>query len=650
MEQTPRPAPAQAGSPGELLPSAAPPGALPPVVRDQAVVARQPPASAAPPRPGPLVPGASILLVTVDALRADHMGIYGYARGTTPHIDRWARSAVVFERGYCPTPHTSFSITSLLTGRHVFSEPASGHPTLASVLRRRGYLTGAFFPPAIFFTDPRRLAPHVRNRFGFERVRQGHLRARERVDQAIAFLETLPATRPFFVWVHLFDPHEPYQRHEDFYFGPRSVDRYDGEIARTDEQVGRLLQHVQAHHPLTVVALTADHGEAFGEHGSYYHGNSLFEEQVRVPLLLRVPGVAARRIAGAVRSLDLALTLLSLIGVRPPPSMGGTDLGPWVTGESPDRLPPVIVELRRKRAVIHGGWKLIHDNSAGPSNLYHLDSDPRERVNLAPRITAPGFPPPVPPDGRLGTGELSDALCRSRDIYERLDLIEELGLRADPAATATLMGQLGELRTRRQALIALGRVRARTALPLLQEELRSARYTSWRQAAAFALGRIGGRQASRALREAVLGEVEEGVVAQALQALGELGRLPVPGARRVRPLHRWRCTGGACRLYLRALCGGRRELLLASRPAGQQVRVYCGRQRAAYFTAHENLPPPANGPRAVVVRLAGGSGRIMLEAPGSRPPRVSFAGIRPSPAAATGHHARASDTRPTLRP
>lgn len=413
-------------------------------------------------RPGPRLPGANLLLISIDALRADHMGIYGYRRNTTPSIDAWARRATVFERGYCPTPHTSFSLTSLLTGRHVYALTRD-HATIADVLRRRGYRTAAFFPPAVFFVDHERFSGFEARRFGFQHSVYDRADAARRVDQVIAFLERQRATRPrrpFFVWVHIFDPHEPYRRHPQHDFGRRSLDRYDSELAWSDRHVGRLLAHVGRHHRRTVVALTADHGEAFGEHGQHYHGSALFEEQIRVPVIVQVPGVPPRRVQGAVHTFDLPGTLMSIVGVPARPRLRATDLGPYILGEPPESLPPVFSEIRSKKAIIDGHLKLIHDTTFGFSELFDLSADPGERRNLAGRdpetiahlrgkmLRWLGATSETLDDPTLVARLLERARRRDRGTIPAL---EELTRRGAPAE-------------RREALRLLVELRARTAL------------------------------------------------------------------------------------------------------------------------------------------------------------------------------------------
>jgi HEAT repeat protein len=352
--------------------------------RDAAVV--PPPPASLPQVQGPRLPARDIVLVTVDALRADRLGAWGYRRGITPNLDRLAAESIVFTRAYCQIPHTSFSIATLLTGQYVRTRATLGLPTrvetIAEVLRRFGYKTAGFFPPAVFFIDHDRFREFEESRYGVDYVKYEYLDGPGRTDQVLAFLAAQQAPR-LFLWAHYFEPHEPYSRQPGFDFGASASDRYDGEVAATDREIGRLLAAVDRLRPGAIVAVTADHGEEFGDHGGHYHGTTLFDEQARVPLLLRVPGVPARRVDGPVGIVDLCPTLLSLVDVPPPAAMTGTDLGPWIAGADPERLPAAFSEVLSRKMAARGHDKLIVDYSTRVAELYDLRADPGERRNLA---------------------------------------------------------------------------------------------------------------------------------------------------------------------------------------------------------------------------------------------------------------------------
>jgi arylsulfatase A-like enzyme len=351
-----------------------------------AAVARGP---ALPPLPdGPHRREADVLVITIDALRADHVGAYGYGRATTPNIDALARDGVRFTRAYAQAPHTSFSISSMLTSKYFPTmarlAPGEKHDTIAGVLRRFGWRTAAFYPPAVFYIDSDKLKSFAETNFDFEYVKFEFIDAQRRVDQLLAYYDTVNPKRSF-VWVHFFEPHEPYVPHDGFAFGGGDVDRYDGEIAYTDAAVGRLIREVRARRPGTIIIIAADHGEEFEEHGGRYHGSSLYEEQLRIPLLVSIPGVAAHVVDGQVQLMDVTPTVLNLLDIPVPARMRGTDLGPWLAAPpAPSaRLPPAFAELEDRRMVSLAGEKLICDMRAGLCAYYDLVADPRERKNLA---------------------------------------------------------------------------------------------------------------------------------------------------------------------------------------------------------------------------------------------------------------------------
>src|SRR5690606_11873114 len=218
-----------------------------------------------------------LLLITVDALRADHVGTYGYSRAMTPHIDELANTGATFLYAYAPTPHTSYSITSLMTGKYMrpllLQGAGEDSDTWARLLRTYDYRTAAFYPPAVFFIDSARFEPFKRSGLDFEYRKvefsegeQRLLQVREYLDQHESYNGRL------FLWVHFFGPHEPYQKQPGFDFGERDIDRYDSEIAYVDASIGKLVSMVRERRGETAVVLTSDHGEEFGEHGGRYHG------------------------------------------------------------------------------------------------------------------------------------------------------------------------------------------------------------------------------------------------------------------------------------------------------------------------------------------------------------------------------------------
>jgi arylsulfatase A-like enzyme/HEAT repeat protein len=357
--------------------------------RTHAAAVRQKTEADLPPLPdGPRRPDADILLITIDALRADHIGAYGYPRNTTPSIDKLAAGGARFLHAYSQAPHTSFSVASMLTGKYYPTlarlAPGENHDPLAATLRTYGWRTAAFYPPAVFYVDAAKMKNFQATHFSFEYVKFEYIDAQRRVDQVLTYYDTVKPKKSF-VWIHFFEPHEPYETHEAFPFGAGDVDRYDSEIAYSDAAVGRLIAETRKRRPGTVVIVAADHGEEFDEHGGRYHGSTLYEEQLRIPLVISVPGVSPRVVEGEVELIDVAPTVLNLLDIPTPARMRGTDLGPWLaTPPAPvSRLPPAFAEVEDRRMVVWRREKLLCDLQWGFCAYYDLARDPGEKRNLA---------------------------------------------------------------------------------------------------------------------------------------------------------------------------------------------------------------------------------------------------------------------------
>jgi arylsulfatase A-like enzyme len=342
--------------------------------------------------------GRDIVLVTVDALRADHVGAYGYARRTTPNLDRLAEGGVVFDFAYSPTPHTSYAVTSLMTGKYmrplVLQGLGDDSETWASYLRRYGYRTAALYPPAVFFIDAERFTGFRDRGLDFEYRRVEFAPALARADAVRAYLARQPSDRRLFLWVHLFEPHEPYEAHPEHPFGDRDVDRYDSEIAAADDGIGAVVDAVRAVRPNAVAIVAADHGEEFSEHGGRYHGTTVYEEQVRVPLVFNAPGLLPpHRVAAPVQLVDLLPTVLAGLSVPRPARVRGADLGPWLAGlpppapASPSPGPSLpgfaFAETDAQTLLARGPLRLVCARRIGACALYDVDRDPGELADVS---------------------------------------------------------------------------------------------------------------------------------------------------------------------------------------------------------------------------------------------------------------------------
>lgn len=340
--------------------------------------------------------GRDMFLITVDALRADRLGAYGNERGLTPELDALAREGAVFEAAYAPTPHTSYSVTSLMTGKYMrpllLQGAGEDSDTWAGLLRTYEYRTAAFYPPAVFFIDTPRFQGFEQRRLDFEYSKVEFAEGEKRLGQIGSYLESQPPGQRLFLWLHLFGPHEPYEAHEGFDFGARDVDRYDAEVAFADRTLGEAVRRLRKRSPDAVILVSADHGEEFGEHGGRYHGTTVYEEQIRVPLLVVAPGsVAPRRIAEPVQTIDLLPTVLQALAVPRPARIRGRDLGPLLAGRgSPAGAVEgdkglAVAETEDHTLLAEGSFRLICERRIGACQLFDLAEDPGQTRDVSTR-------------------------------------------------------------------------------------------------------------------------------------------------------------------------------------------------------------------------------------------------------------------------
>jgi hypothetical protein len=345
--------------------------------------------------------GHDVVLLSIDALRADHVGAYGYDRPTTQNIDALAAEGTLFEAAFCPTPHTSYSVTSMMTGKYLRPLLALGlgedSDTWAQDLRLYGWRTAAFYPPAVFYIDEDRFPRFEQDKLGFEYAKVEFADPALREQQVASYLQGAPRDKPLFLWVHFFEPHEPYVMHPDHPFAGKGadLDAYDSEVATADEGVGRIVRLVreQRGRPSEpVVVVTADHGEEFGEHGGRYHGTTVYDEQVRVPLVVVGPGVKrGARVGSVVQTIDLLPTALSALGIPRPPRVRGRDLGRLLAGQENDpACPPqtdeggfAFAETDGYALVASGGDRLVCERRAAACALYRPADDRAERRDRA---------------------------------------------------------------------------------------------------------------------------------------------------------------------------------------------------------------------------------------------------------------------------
>lgn len=349
-----------------------------------------------------------VILITLDTTRADRMGFLGSKRGLTPNLDLLAREAIVFEKAYAQAPLTTVSHATILTGTypqfHLVNDFGSrlGNdvPFLPDLLHQHGYHTAAFVGSIIL--DPRNgLAPGFDRGFDFydagyqlhqggqDRFKTVERRANQVVANALDWLRQDSAT-PFFLWLHLYDPHQPYDP-PGSYASRFASHPYDGEIAYIDQALGKFFSYLKAHslYSDSLIAVMADHGEALGQHGEETHGIFLYDETIHVPLILKLPQnrLAGRRVSSSVRLVDVAPTIIEAVGARVPGEMQGESLLRTLTQSASNR--DVYSETDYPNQGF--GWSAIRSLRDGKylfveaprRELYDTSVDPREAQNIA---------------------------------------------------------------------------------------------------------------------------------------------------------------------------------------------------------------------------------------------------------------------------
>ena len=383
------------------------------------------------PEADPVSPGRpDVLLIVIDTLRADHLGVYDYPRETSPHLDALAAESILWRRALSQAPWTSPSVGALLTGLHPAalgygdsrdpSRPDERLLFLAEILRENGYETEAIVSHTY-------VSAELGFDQGFDRFDDGdaqgpgHVSSPSVTDKAIAALER-PPERPFFLFAHYFDPHFNYLRHEPWDFdpdydgelpehmgalrriaktlSPRDAEqlraRYDSEIRFTDHHIGRLLDALRrlGRYDDTLIIVTADHGEAFLDRKDRWigHTKTLYQEAIHVPLMIKLPGGAGGGtvVDSAVGLIDLVPSLLATLDLKNPAdyAFDGRAL-PLADSQalraSGER--PIFSETTARghwlQSVVRGRHKLIFDRKRGRIKFFDLDRDPGERQNLS---------------------------------------------------------------------------------------------------------------------------------------------------------------------------------------------------------------------------------------------------------------------------
>jgi arylsulfatase A-like enzyme len=369
----------------------------------------------------------NVLVVVVDTLRADRLPFYGGEARNARFLNEWAARSIVFEQAWSTSSWTAPAAASIFTGVYPFQHGVhlglkafellsrgGGEleldrvpetlETLPELFRSAGYRTFGV-------TDNPNVSEAQGFAAGFDRFENFSYAGASKVNAVLASWQTeIADAKPWFVYLHYMDPHQPYHARRPWHRPPAAIDRhtvngaaYDSEIGWVDDHLSKAFERLGVDES-TLIVFTADHGEEFGDHGGGNHRFTLYSELTRVPLFLHHPGMAPRRVRTNVSLVDLLPTLRSILGRPPSEQDAGTDLTAFYleTGEAPEEraiLASRTTGMAWKRSVVRGRYKLIETRPGG-TELYDLESDPGEQKNLANE-----------------RGELSEELSRSVDDF-----------------------------------------------------------------------------------------------------------------------------------------------------------------------------------------------------------------------------------------
>lgn len=403
-------------------------------------------------------PAPSVLIITVDTLSTEYVTLYDPKEGVTRNIDRIAEHGFVFLNAYTHIPLTLPSHASLFTGLTPMGHGIHDNSgfrlknqgiTLAEWFHRQGFQTAAFV--SAFVLDPRfglsrgfdtydsPPLPEQRSRITPFAIPHAERSAEETNQKVFAWLDSRDAHRPWFLWVHFYDPHSPYHPPEKYRTGKSPQELYRGEVRYTDEQVGLLLDQLEKKHWLknTVIVLAGDHGESFGSHGENYHGLFVYNTTVKIPLFLRVPGLEQNtvRIKEPVAITDIFPTLCGILKRPCPKKLPGRDLWPGLVQK--EVMPPSHeIYLESLYGYYHEQWAPVFGVIDGHmkfidtpiAELYNLKEDPLEAYNLATKHSLEKYRNML---RRFMGGQLPQ--MEQEETPETIELLRSLGYVGGPA-------------------------------------------------------------------------------------------------------------------------------------------------------------------------------------------------------------------------
>lgn len=348
----------------------------------------------------------NVILLTVDALRSD-MPWAGYDKKIAPHLTKLAGESVVYENHRSVSSYTAQTVATILSGRYAstlyrtgtfFTNYFDSNEWITEKMQEKSIVTMAVHAHLYFDR-----APGLKQGFDTYKMVSG-LTWNSQTDESVTSQKSIPeiiklleepknTEGQFFIWSHLMDPHDKYVKHKESPdFGDKNRGRYDSEVWYTDMWLGKLFEFCskQPWWENTAIIISADHGEAFGEHGMYKHAFEVWDVLTRVPLIIKAPGALPKRISEGRTHIDLAPTIVDLMGLDPLDGFQGSSLVPEIYGEEkPQSREPLYLELAEdtnnpaRRAIIEGDYKLIVFDAGWKKSLFNLKKDPGELTDLA---------------------------------------------------------------------------------------------------------------------------------------------------------------------------------------------------------------------------------------------------------------------------
>lgn len=472
--------------------------------------------------------GMNIVLFVMDGLRANNLSCYGYSRETSPYLDKLCEESVLFKNAYIQSQPQSHSMKVVFSSTYCKAASMKEHmPNLPSLLQEHGYLTGRVTSPHPFLWESNALVMGFLID-GFEKYKnEDEVTKRRGRDpyqaMGIKFVEEYKHNR-FFLWLQLLHTHEPFTCPKNhLIFGSEKVDRYDACIHYGDDAIEEFVEILRQQGILnnTILIITADHGEAYNEHGNVKHGTTLYNEEIRIPLIMRIPGIEPDVVEENVGHADIFPTIIALLGIETDRRMLGSDLSPLLMDKKKltRKYLPVFSIHQQRWAILHNQWKLIFTKKGNIYDLYDLKNDPGEKINLIdknPKIVIElkkaldssikdreeTLIKEKEKEKEKSVEQLLTILNESASNSQRLSSVIELSQKKSTEAIKPLIDivqdEKEDLAIRRTAIVALGDIKANQAVTILGNLLYSKDYLiSFNSLSA--LKKIGTKEAGRTL-------------------------------------------------------------------------------------------------------------------------------------------------------